>query len=175
MKAKSGKRSEPMYSVKVKEYRHKSLHGVVLLPLFLSVLLLFGCGRSYTAEQIVGEMCSSCNIEARIYLSSAAEGEGAYLPSLTLTELLDGELPCGVEYALALHSRLDSVYELGAFVCSDGGTAAEVGELVRGRLAFLDTVCTVGEGFLLVKGKSVVYGFMPDVTLARSVADDMLP
>lgn len=160
---------------KAKTFWRKSLHGVALFLVFMLSLPLFCCGSSCSAEQIVREMCSSCGIEAAIYLSSAEEGAAGYLPGLTLTELLDGELPSGVEYALALHSRLDSVYELGAFVCADGGVATEVGDLVRGRLVFLDTVCTVGESFLFIKGNYVVYGFMPDVAIARSVAEDMLP
>lgn len=148
--------------------------ATVLLTVLSPLCLLVGCSSEITPEQLTSQICSAYGIDGTEYSSLAAEGEEGYISERLESVLFDSAVPTSAHYSLVLHSRLDSVYEVGAFRCPVGEDRLYVRELAERRLLLLEATVPDGEGIVLVRGELVIYVYLPDASGASELIDRIL-
>ncbi len=148
--------------------------AAVLLIVLSPIVILVGCSAEHDPEQVVSQICSAYGIAGRKYSSTASEDEDGYIGQRLESVIFDSHVPPSVEYCLVLHSKLDSLYEVGAFRCSAGEDRLYVRELVEKRLELLGATVPKGEGTVLVRGELVIYAYLPDVSKLGGTVDKIL-
>ncbi|MBQ8372413.1 MAG: hypothetical protein IJX38_05725 [Clostridia bacterium] len=148
--------------------------ATVLMIVLSPFCLLVSCSSEITPEQLTSQICSAYGIEGAAYSSRAAEGEEGYISERLESVLFDSPIPPSVHYSLVLHSKLDSLYEVGVFSCPGGEDRLYVRELSEKRLELLEATASVGEGVALVRGELVIYVYMPDASGALDLIDRIL-
>ena len=130
--------------------------------IIVALMLLSSCGADYTdSYKVVSDFCSDYRISGRVYSSLSGEGEEGYIdPSMihlmfSRTELLPDD------YALLMHTRLDTVFEIGVFVTRSGDERMELSEMCLDRIALLSSLSR-GSGEVMIKDNLLIYFFTED-------------
>lgn len=130
----------------------------VIFFVLISILLLFGCGETASADEMLSEFIYAYGAEGVIYSSEAKEGEAGYVRD-GLTEKIyvyEGNFP--QEFAIYLNSHTDSASECGVFVCDDADEKERVTDMCEKRIDLLGTE----NALILRSGNVVFYSTMTD-------------
>ena len=131
--------------------------------IFLAVSIpLCSCSARYeSSERVVRIFAEAYGIDGRIYSSLAKEWTDGYIePSLKSTMFSRTEL-LPYDYTLLIHSRLDSVFELGVFLANSARERGELSEMCYERIMLLASMSD-SEGRVLMRDNLVVYFFTSD-------------
>ena len=147
---------------------------VVASLLTVSFLLpLTSCGTHRDADDILFEFCSSYPLESEVYYSLSDDSESAYWSAELLTEMLGDECDLPEEYAIVVHSKLNTVTELAVLVTRDSSKRACLTELLCDRISFLESFMDM-EGFILRRRDLIIYGFVSDKDRAVRIFEAIL-
>lgn len=154
----------------------KTVCKVTASALMLSLLFsLVSCGGSAPcAMTLLEEFSTSYGIDGAKYYSECASDEDGYIDDELWESLFILSEPPDMEYALLLHSKLDTVCEVVVFVSDNAETRYLLTDVIAERLDFLAASSFVGEGFTVRSGYVTVYGFLPDASRARAVLSELI-
>jgi hypothetical protein len=145
----------------------------VSLILSLLIALLTSCTESVSAIDIAVAFCGGYPIDAKVYSSSASEGEEGYIDAEMLNVMFGiSERPVE-EFALVLYGKVSTVRELGVFVTKNSDERMEITELAMSRISFLSSFVE-GEGFVKKYRTVTVYGFVDDASRAEMLLDNLI-
>ena len=150
----------------------RAIAGAVLLSL---LLLLSSCGGAEVEPRaVLRDFCRIYSMEARIFDSGAAPDSEEYIDGQTVTTVFCAPLPVGVDFALALHSKLGSVREVGVFRAGSSSDSYELIRLIEERLGYLSSADPSGEPFIFRRGGILAYGFLEDGDRAEELLRSLL-
>ncbi len=131
---------------------------VSVLLLFVILTSLVSCRTHHdNSMSVVLAYAEESESAGVVYSSLAKEGEDGYIsPSLRAALFGDGELPA--DFALLIHSRLDTVTELGVFLVENDDEGLQVCELLSERLLLLRTLAR-GDGETMLVDNLAIYYF----------------
>ncbi len=148
---------------------------ILFLVLSISVLALASCAEQRSALAICREFASAYGVEGVIYSPTVREGEEGYVRE-GFFESLYGEPQDSVrDYAILLCSDLDSISEVGIFICESDYDALLVTEMQECRLENIRRVAASAgmsfpEGaFVMRKNKCVVLCAISDAERAERI------
>ena len=147
---------------------------VILLIVVTALSTLFSCGVKYTdTRDPVYAFLEAYQVDARVYYSLAAEGEEEYAGNDLCKLLYANNDILPRNYTVAMHSRLDSVFELGVFLAPAESDAIELCELCLERISLLSSLAS-GEGRVFRRGDLVIYIFDESIEQAAKALDKVL-
>lgn len=148
---------------------------IALCIIVIVTLVLFSsCGREYTDSlRIVNDFCSDYGISGRIYSSLAQEGETGHLDSSLVQIMFSRTELLPENYSLLMHTRLDSVFELGAFVTDSSEERMELSEMCLERIGVLSSL-SQGSGEVVIRDNLLVYFFAEDAEGVKESLDRIL-
>ena len=152
----------------------KKLLALIII-LSTLVLCLSACSEERSALAICREFASAYGVEGAIYSPTVREGEEGYVRE-GFFESLYGEPQDSVrDYALLLCSDLDSIGEVGIFICESDYDALLVTEMLGRRLENIRRVAaSAGLGFpegafVMRKNKCVALCAIADAERAERI------
>ena len=150
------------------------IRTVVASLLALSLLLsLISCSTDRDADDILFEFCSSYPLESEVYYSLSEDSVSVYRSYELMTDILGDECDLPEEYAIVVHSKLNTVSEIAVLVTRDSSQRARLTELFCDRIAFLESFLD-HEGFILRRRDLIIYGFVSDKDRAVRIFEDIL-
>ena len=147
---------------------------IISLFLLIPCLCLCSCRGKYDKTVgIVSDFISEYGISCTLYSSLADEGEDGYIPPELCKQLFTNTDVLPHDYSLVLHSRLDSVFELGVFLSDDASDRLAICDECAGRVKLLESL-SEGEGRVLIKNNLVIYIFSKDIENALAILERVL-
>ena len=144
--------------------------------LFLSVLMLFSCADSRKGcEEIFSERYGKESLSAgRLYLLNAKEWEDGHLSSELFSSLYatppnedaNGEMSRLEDCAIYLSSSLDSVCEIGVFLCYSNTDTERIAKMCHKRISLVSSLKGYADLSALknarveTKGRLVIYSIL---------------
>ena len=144
--------------------------------LLLSALMLFSCaGRFKGCEELFSELYGKESLAAgRLYLLKAKEWEDGYLSSELFSSLYatppqenaDTEMARLEDCAIYLSTSLDSVCEIGIFLCYSNTDTERIAKMCYRRISLISTVKDYADLSALknarveIKGRYVFYALL---------------
>ncbi len=144
----------------VKNNLKSAAAGIVLLSFLLSFSSCAAAERE--PREILSDFCRLSGIEAEIFYSGAAPDSPEFIDRDTVRVIYSSEVPVGVEYAVALHSKLSSIREVGVFVARSSSDKYELMCMIDGRISYLTAAGAKGQSFIVRCGDVIAYGFVDD-------------
>ena len=136
---------------------------IVCLFLVFSVLCLSSCrGKYKDTYSIVTNFLDVYGVECITYSSLAEEGSAGYITPEIRKQLFTNEEILPHDYSIALHSRLDGVFELGVFLADDTFDRLVLSDMCLSRVKLLGSLSR-GEGNVFIKNNLVIYIFSSDI------------
>lgn len=147
---------------------------IISLLMLISCLCLYSCRGEYDKTVgVVSDFIKEYGISCTIYSSLAPEGEDGYISPELCKQLFANTDVLPPDYSLVLHSKLDSVFELGVFLSNDAADRLAILDECAGRVRLLESL-TDGEGRVLIKNNLVIYIFLKDIENALSILERVL-
>ena len=146
----------------------------MLIVLCLIVLSVTSCDARYDSTYgVVRSFLDEYGGGGNIYTSLAHEGDDGYITS-EMCKVMFTRADClPDDYSLLLLSRLDSVFELGVFLCSSGDEQLTIRDICLERLELLESMAR-GEGQVMIKNNLVIYFFTENTEAVMSALNSVL-
>lgn len=151
----------------VKHILKSATAGIVLLSFLLSFSSCASAERE--PREILSDFCRLSGIEAEIFSYDAAPDSPEFIDRETVRVIYSSYMPVGVEYAVALHSKLSSVREVGVFVARSSSDKYELMSMIDGRISYLNASGAKGQSFIVRCGDVIAYGFVDDADKAERI------
>ncbi|MBQ7363273.1 MAG: hypothetical protein IJW48_02355 [Clostridia bacterium] len=133
----------------------------LIFTLLLTVFSLGSCLESYeSSRSVVDAYLQESGVQGRIYSSEAGPEDGEYM-SEELRSIMFGDVELPSDFTLLVHSRLDSLTELGVFKVESADEGLRISELAAERIELLRTLAD-GDGDVTVRCDLVIYCFGTD-------------
>ena len=147
---------------------------IIAIFLILPCVFLQSCRGKYNETAgVVSDFIREYGISAVPYSSLAKEGDDGFITPELCKQLFTNTDVLPRDYTLVLHSRLDSVFELGVFLSDDASDRLMIAEECGGRVRLLESL-TEGEGRVFIKNNLVIYIFSKDVENALKTLERVL-
>lgn len=133
--------------------------ALFLLTTLIAAFFLTACRAEYTdSYEPVCRFLKSYGVHARVFRSLADEDEEGYIDNefskqlFTKTELLPRD------FTVAMSSRLEYVFEIGAFITPSQSDGLALADMCRERIELLESLAD-GKGELVMSGNLLIYIF----------------
>ena len=143
--------------------------------IFISIFTcLCSCSSRYESTERVARIFATLyGIDGRIYSSLKTEGDDGFIEPSVKSTLFNRVELLPYDYTLIIHSRLDSVFELGLFLSPSASERRELSEMCLERISLLSSLAD-GEGKVLMRDNLVIYLFSSDIERAEACINKAL-